>query len=201
MTVTQQRDRAIRLAPTDHGQALTIARLIPDPWFACQALAWVARFAPDDQVRPIVRESLRTAIKAKDPFRIVVASAWPIRAIIERGQMKLLRPALAELLERVPSIEPAASKSEALFILFQAVFPAGSDMWRPIFDALISGSLPVEHWRQRRNLADAIEIVWNDDKRLASQIISGLDDVKLKQRVVKAIERGRLRSPRPFFWT
>jgi hypothetical protein len=200
MTATQQRERAIRLAESDPAQALKTARSIGDPWFACQALAWVARFAPNDQFSRIVGESLRTARDGTDSYRVTAASAWPVRAIVER-QPQLLSSVLPDLLGIAQTIEPAASRSEALFLLFQAVFPAGRNVWLPVFQSLISASVPITHWRQRRNLHDAMLMVWNEDKQTATDLLSGVDDPKLAKQFAKSVTAEKRGSPRPFFWS
>ena len=75
MGATQQRDLAGQLAPNDPARALSTARAIQDPWFACQALGWVARFAPDHEFTKIIREALRVTQAEVDPYRVVAPSA------------------------------------------------------------------------------------------------------------------------------
>jgi hypothetical protein len=201
MIATQQRDAAGRLAPTDPTRALATARAIEDPWFACQALAWVARFAPENQFIIIIRESLRVCRAEVDPYRVVAPAAWPIRAIVERNRLEMLPSVIPELLLRAQDIEILASRSEALFLLFQAVFPSGRENWLAVFQSLREASTPLISWRQRRNLRDAILIVWGEDKPLAQEILNALDDVKLKKKVEKLLATSEPGVPRAFFWT
>jgi hypothetical protein len=118
MTPTDQRDLASRIAPVDYDHALAIARGISDPWFACQALAHVARFCPDNKFRHIVEESLRVGCSADDPFKVVASAAWPVRAIVERKCSVMLDAITPDLLNRAEQIELLASRSEALFLIF-----------------------------------------------------------------------------------
>ncbi|MEP6818562.1 MAG: hypothetical protein ABJA18_03445 [bacterium] len=201
MSATQQRELAGRLAVTDPKRALATAQAIEDPWFACQALAWVARFAPDDQFLRIIKESLGAGQKATDPYRIVAAAAWPIRAIVEREHTRMLPSVLPELLLLAKDIDLLVSRSEALFLLFQAVFPAGREYWFPALQSLREASTPLVHWRQRRNLGDTVLIVWNEDAQLAAEMIDGFDDPKVKKQIEKAIVASKRRFPRRFFWT
>jgi hypothetical protein len=201
MIATQQRDTAGRLAPTDPARALATARAIADPWFACQALAWVARFAPEDQFIKIIKESLRVCGAESDPYRVVAPAAWPIRAIVERNHSELLSSIIPDLLRRTKDIENMGSRSEAIFMLFQAVFPAGRRSWFPVLQSLREASTPLINWRQRRNLSDAILIVWGEDKALAQEILSVLDDVKLKKKIEKLLATSKPGAPRAFFWT
>jgi len=200
MSATQQRDRAARLAPGDPALALSTARAIHDPWFACQALAWVARFGPEEEFAKTVYESLRVVRDEVDPYRVVAPSAWPIRAIVERDHMELLPSVIPELLLRAEEIELMVSRSEAVFLLFQAVFPAGREHWLPVLDSLRQASTPLISWRQKRNLADAIMIVRSEDEQLAFEIYDAVDDQKLKRKITKMWAIPELHLPRKFFW-
>lgn len=201
MTATQQRDLASQLAPSDSARALSTARAIQDPWFACQALAWVARFAPDVQFAKLIKESLRACHAEVDPYRVVAPAAWPIRAIVERNHLEILPSVIPDLLLRAEDVEILASRSEALFLLFQAVFPAGRENWLPVLESLRQASTPLINWRQRRNLLDAILIVSGEDEQLALEIISVVDDPKLKKKFEKKLLTSEAHGPRQFFWT
>lgn len=201
ISATQLRHLAGRLAPTDPARALATARAIQDPWFACQALAWVARYAPDQQFIKIIKESLRVCSTEIDPYRVVAPAAWPIRAIVERNHSELLPSVIPDLLRRTNNIENLGSRSEAVFMLFQAVFPAGRGSWFPVLQSLREASTPLINWRQRRNLCDAVLIVWNEDEQLALEITNGIDDLKLKKKIEKMLATSKVHEPRPFFWT
>jgi hypothetical protein len=201
MTATQQREIAARLAPTEPTRALAAARAIDDPWFACQALAWVARFAPDNQFSKLIRESLHACNSADDPYKVVAAAAWPIRAIVERNHADMFPAIIPGLLLRAKEIDNFGSRSEALFLLFQAVFPAGRANWFPVLQSLREASRPLINWRQRRNLRDAVLIVWAEDQPLAQEIINDLNDSKLRGKIERLLETSESYAPRPFFWT
>ena len=200
MSTTQLRDLAGRLAPDDPARALSTARAIRDPWYACQALAWVARFAPEQQFSKTVYESLHVVRNEADPYRAVAPSAWPLRAIVERDHLEILPSVVPDLLLRAEEIEILASRSEALFLLFQAVFPAGRKHWFPVLESLRKASMPLISWRQKRNLADAIMIVRGEDEPLALEIYNALDDEKLKKKLTKMWAVSERHLPRKFFW-
>ena len=199
MTATEQRNRAAELAVSDPDRALVIARRLKNPWFACQALASVARFAPEHQLEEIINESLRAGSKADDPYKIVASAAWPIRALVERNHSRRLESIIPQLLDLAKTIELFASRSEALFLVFQAVFPAGREWWLDVFQAIISASNPLINWRQKRNLRDTILIVWSEDQELASASIADVLDIKLKGQIEKRIADSDLSFPRRFF--
>jgi hypothetical protein len=113
----------------------------------------------------------------------------------------MLPSLIPELLLRAKEITILASRSEALFLLFQAIFPAGREHWFPVLGSLREASTPLISWRQRRNLCDAILLVWGEDKRLALEIINALDEAKLKKKIEKMLLSPESQVPRPFFWT
>jgi hypothetical protein len=125
MTATEKRNLAAHLARTDPDRAMVIARRIKDPWFGCQALACVARYCTEEEFGRTIEEALRVSQGAGDPYKIVASAAWPVRAIVERGQSDRLHSIIPGLREQAKKIDLLASRSEALFLLFQAVFPAG----------------------------------------------------------------------------
>ena len=201
MTPTQGRDQATRLAPINFPAALAAAREVSAPWYACQALAWVARYAPETELKCIAAEALEKAARAQDPYQRVGASAWPVRALIEREQSDRVRSLLPVLLAEAGQIDNLASRSEALFLLFQAVFPMGQDVREMMFQSLLAAALPMRHWRQGRNLRYAVQMVAKHDMALARAICNSLSESKIREQLKRALERGDVLSPRPFFWS
>jgi hypothetical protein len=199
MTATDKRNLAAQLAHTDPDRALVIARRIKDPWFACQALAFVARYCREEEFRQVIDEAFRAGRQAEDPYKIVASAAWPLRALVERGHSDRLRSIIPELKKEAKKIDILASRSEALFLVLQAVFPAGREYWLDILQALRESSEPMINWRQKRNLRDAVWIVWGDDKDLAQSIIDDLEGGRLKRQIESGIASGRRRLPRLFF--
>jgi hypothetical protein len=179
---------------------MIIARRIKDPWFACQALAWVARYCTEEEFGHTIEEALHASAEAVDPYKVVASAAWPVRAIVERGQLYRLHSIIPGLAEQTNKIDLLASRSEALFLLFQAVFPAGREYWLEVFQALQESSDPLINWRQKRNLRDAVWMVWNEDAELAKAITDKLETSRLKRQIESRIASGRRRLPRPFFW-
>src|SRR5258708_21240003 len=120
MSATEERDEVAGSAPSSTTKALALAKQISDPWFRCQALAHVARYASTELVSPIAQEALNTALEQEDAYKAVAASAWPVRAVIERNQVELLPLLLKELMKRAPSIYHPVSRLDALFLICQA---------------------------------------------------------------------------------
>jgi hypothetical protein len=144
---------------------------------------------------------LRVVRDEADPYRVVASAAWPIRAIVERNRTEVLPSIVPDLLHRAEDIEILASRSEALFLVFQAIFPAGSKHWRPVLDSLRRASASLISWRQRRNLLDAVMIVRGEDEKLALDITNSIDNQKLKGKIERIWAASEPRLPRRFFWT
>jgi hypothetical protein len=199
---TQARDRASALVYSDPSAALTLAREINDPWFACQALAWVGRFWPGDDFESVINEAFDIGRKCSDPYQVVASAAWPVRALIERGASSQISTIVLPLLAVANAIPSFASRSEALFLLFQATKPGMQTGWLPVLEELIKPSFPTLHWRQRRNLSEAILMVAAEDNGLANDILHRLPEDRLKTRIEKRLNKLDPTNARPrmFFW-
>jgi len=193
------RDRAQRLCETEPAEALKAARHIQDPWFGCQALSWVGRYWADAKFVEILQEAVEVAARASDPYQTVGASAWPVRALLERGA-----PAAAIARRTLPlarEIENLGSRSEALMLLFQAALPYEKAVWGPVLDELILASEPVLNWRQRRNFQSVVQLLLGRDAELADASAARVSDQALRRLADKALEAGTAIPPRPFFLT
>jgi hypothetical protein len=163
----------------------------------------VARYAPEHRAEKIAEEALAVGFKAKaqDPYKVVGSASWPIRALVERGRVERLGPIIESLLFLSSHIQSSASRSEALFLLFHAVFPAGRSSWQSVFKALSAASQPVVHWRQGRNLRDAVLLIASEELEYASELCRGIDDPKLRGQIERKLIKAEYATPRPFFWT
>lgn len=196
----EKRDEAETLAPVYFAAAEAVANEIGSPWYRCQALGWVARFAPDDQVMRLARDALRTSLTTDDPYQQAGASAWPLRALVERGHENYVEEAIPAVLAITNRVESLASRSEALFLLLQAVLPAKRGCWLPVFDALRAASQPMLHWRQGRNIRDACVMIASGDLTLAESACEEIADERVRQRTRKDLDGGARGKPRAFFW-
>lgn len=195
------RDYPEHFAREDWKKALEGARnLNRESWDRCQAISWVARYAPDDHVLPLCREALAAADGAADSYLACYPKAWPLRALVERGYSESLNELLTPILAEAEQVAPLASRSNALFLIFQAVLPGHVAHWRPVLDALLRASRPTCHWRQKRNLRDAILLVARVSPELGVELRTRVDDVKIRQRLERQWQKGAFWKPRPYFW-
>lgn len=197
---THQRELACKLATVDTQKAYATAKRIESPLFRCQALACVARYADDNAGVGIVADAFAAADKADDAYLRISATAWPLRALIERERLEQARECLQIQLTRVSQIVPDSSRSEALFLVFQAVFPAGQEFWRPVIDQLAEVADTPPHWRTIRNLQEAILMIADEAPDLASQMADRLPAGRRRRQLESQLTAGMRRQPREFFW-
>jgi hypothetical protein len=199
MSASRARDRAAELAKSDSPTALREARGIEHPWYRAQALAYVARFAPEKEIDGIVAEALGACAQCADAYQHLAAAAWPLCALVERGAFDRARAALADLPRREAEVQPASSRSEALFLLFQACFDLDSATREALLQKLVAAHAEARHWRSRRNLIDAVMMLNARDPELAARIASSIDDVRVRRKAEESFRANARMRPRPFF--
>ncbi|MEM7602846.1 MAG: hypothetical protein AAF357_15725 [Verrucomicrobiota bacterium] len=158
MSATLQRDQASALAKTNPTQALAKAKAVTEPWFRAQALSWVARFTDSDTVA-IANLAAKAASDCDDDYQRSAVRAWEIAALVERGEPKLATRALKAAVALAEGVQPASSRSEALFLLFQAAFTIGRKEAEWVCGRLDALCPEKEHWRCKRSRRDAHQIL------------------------------------------
>jgi hypothetical protein len=202
MTPTELRDQAIAVAERDPPAALKLAREIHAPWFRAQALAYVARYEVEDRSLSTAMEALGAAAEADDMYKALAVTAWPIRAMLERGHHETARCELNRLLELTPRIEPESSRSEALFYLYQATFPMGDDVRECIARALVAlANKEDAHWRTKRNVIEALAMLATTSPALEASLATELTNDKACAKLARRLDGPWKITPRDFFWS
>ncbi|MBX3176951.1 MAG: hypothetical protein KF886_06315 [Candidatus Hydrogenedentes bacterium] len=118
---TQIRDQVKALVSEDLERALVMAREIPDPWFRCQALSFVAlRTQELNARRSLIADAFQAALLLRERNRVVSVSAWPLRVIAESNDAKWTELECKRLLE-IMSKEPSPiRRADALEFLIGA---------------------------------------------------------------------------------
>lgn len=196
---TKARDQVAEMAPSRPAEALRVARKIADPWFAVQALAWVARFAADDVGETALADAREIAKAGRDAYQKSAVLAWPIRAAVETGRIAVACGMLDSALVLLPKVKPAASRAEAGGLLLEAAFPGGPDLWRPVLLAIESHCQPGNDWRAQRLYRSLAQIILGEDAVAARRLVSALPDGKTKLRAEKELAAGVVIAPRAFF--
>jgi hypothetical protein len=199
INASRARDRAAELAKLDSPGALREARAIGEPWYRAQALAFVVRFAPQKEIDEISAEAFEACRSCADAYRQLAAAAWPLAALIERGAFERVRETLASLLAHETEVRPASSRSEALFLLFQACFDLDAATRADLVRKLVEAHADAKHWRSRRNLIDALAMLNGRDAEAAKRIAATVDDVRVRRRMEEILRANERMRARPFF--
>jgi len=196
-TPTQQRNRVFAIAREAPPKAYELARSIKHPWYACQALACVGRFWPHRDFEKIVAESIQVGSLQEDPYD-AAAAAWPVRALMERDLYPQAETTLISALHTCRSISHPSGHAEATFLLFQAVKPFDLPLWITPLDALACPENRRSHWRQKRNLRDAMAMLRQGDIEEMQASGAEKQTIQLATAFLSNPDH-RIAIPRPFF--
>jgi len=193
----RQRERAIDRARIDFGEALALAQAVAAPWYRCQALAWVARFAPADRVGPVAREA---AAQGDDSYLRSASLAWPIRALVERRQTSAASQLLSEAVTAARRIEHPVQRIDALWLIAQASWPLGGAAQAAVAETLAGACRQARSWRAGAILRDLALLVAREDPQRAAADAALLPEGRYRRQCLRALGEGRSLAPRRFFW-
>lgn len=199
MSARTERDLVSEIALHDSPRAHQRARAIAEPLYRAQALAWVARYAPDAEVVRIAREALMGAAAADDPYHRVAATAWPIRALVERDFVAEAERGVATALDCAALIENPVSRVDALFLVWQGAYPLGAAMRARITTPLLAAALSADSWKPQRTLLSLIFMLPPSDRASAEQIVDCMPAGKYKRGAARRLAAGERQEPRSFF--
>jgi len=158
MSATLQRDQATTLAKSNPQRALAKAKIVSEPWFRAQALAWVARFTDSDPIA-VAKLAAKAASDCDDDYKRSAVRAWEVAALAERKESNHAERSLKAAVAIGEGVQPISSRSEALFLLFQAAFAIGRKQAEWVCGRLDATCPEEEHWRCKRSRRDAHQIL------------------------------------------
>lgn len=189
----------MHLAKWDAVAALNLAREIPDAWFRAQALAAAARWIDDAQVEAVASEALAAAGDCCDDYQRAAVSAWPIRALLERGRLSVATDALDVARRRALAALPAASRAESLFGLLEAAWSLGPATRRQLVEDIAATHEHDQFWRVSRCLIDALAMMRATEPDMVAQIANRISDDRVRTKALRILhERGPC-APRSYF--
>lgn len=200
MSATTERDHVVQIASGNFPKALILARKVSAPWFQCQALAEVARFAPDNEVVLIAREALKTALAEQDVYRRVAACAWPLGALAERGKTQEATRLISELLSRAEEIRHPVNRLDALLLLWRGAIPLPFVVRQPLLTALLAAGTSANSWKAGRALRDVALSLAQSNAGKAQQVIDAMPDGYYKRQTQRRLVTGRFQEIGTFFW-
>ena len=193
------RSESNRLAPADWSRAAAVAREIADPWHAAQSFAWAARYAPEERVGEMIERSFGMAREGKDAYRQLAATAWPLRALVERGRTDAAA-AFAEVSPLAARVWPPSSRAEACGLVFQALAVGPADLANRALAWHLKHAQPATHWRQRRAVRDAVLMAVTLGLVEADAAPRLIRDEPLAAEVARRLAAGGRYEPRTFYW-
>jgi hypothetical protein len=194
-----QRDRVAQLAKTDFAAAFKLSGSLENVRERIQSLGWIARYAPPDKISRVITAVKKNLGTSSDVYEDVMSLAWPLRALHETGNPKLIPPLLHIAMQMAPNVSPVASRAESVGLLIHAVLPAGLSLASPAISTLVN-RCGDEHWRAVRALVDASLLVNPHDRKQALKIANAISNLNKRKTTIYRIENGERNSPRAFFW-
>jgi hypothetical protein len=188
------------LVDRDWPGALREARASEDPWRRALGLGWAARFAADADVVAIADEALTACAGAAEPYVRVGASAWPLRALIERGHGPSAAEMLPAVLERAGAITNPVSRVDALFLVWQAVYPLGGDTRRAALTPLLDAAAATQAWKPGWVLELIAYMAADDEPALADLVLASIPDDRRRRAAARRLAAGERQQTRRFFW-
>jgi hypothetical protein len=94
-------------------------------------------------------------------------------------------------------IELAASRAEALLLVWQAVFPLGTEARHKVLDALLTTCKPADSWRVGRVFQEVAWMLADEDRGNAERVIAALPEGRWKRQAKRRVETGEAMPPRP----
>jgi hypothetical protein len=200
MSATQQRERAAQTAKSDFPTALQRARGISDAWCRAQALAWVARFAPDGDVERVAAEALKAAAAANDPYQHLGGASWTIRALAERGRIAKAAAATSTLVILSSDISHPVSRLHALWLLVQAAWTLDRKARSEVLRSLVAACHAAESWRAGRTLRDLVLTLAPEEPDEARHIQEQMPEGRYRRQARTRLEAGQTLTPRIYYW-
>lgn len=195
----RDRGEVFDLAAADNHGALKIARGIEDPWYRCQSLACVARFAPHGEFDDRIEEALAACFDAANPYKCVAVAAWPVCALIEREKIERLAELIRRLLKVAEAIDHPVSRMDALGSLLHGVFPAGDPYRKTVFAAYACACDGANSWKAGRGMAGFALMYAPIEPELARSTVQSMRDGPYKRRAVRELAAGQHKRWRSYF--
>jgi hypothetical protein len=175
------RGQACALAKSQPQRAFDLACTIPDGWYRCQAMADIGLHAPAALSDKAFRYARAAAAAGYDNYQRAAVLAFAITAALGRRRKDLADAMLADALALVPSVEPMASRANALNLLWSTIARNGdSKMRERVLAAVQAHVLADRSWRARRLYRDIVDELAAHDPRKADAVILAMPQGKAR---------------------
>jgi hypothetical protein len=198
-TAPDLRTIACDLAASDTERAVHYAHQIDDPWYACQAFSYCARYGPEADFDRFIQLAFDRAASAADEYQKLAVTAWPLRALIERYRSEYAKEHFRQLKNMASRVEPLASRAEACFHVWQAV-GVNDALSHEAFPWVLANCHPIRHWRQERAVRRAViqAITYLGFSR--SEAIQHVKNRGVIEKIQQRLAQGETDCLRGFYW-
>jgi hypothetical protein len=196
----REQDHVINLVKSHPAAALEPARAIADPYLRCQALAWVARHCERAvDATKLATEASEGVERGADTWAAVAGVAWPIGALVERAQVREADALIRRAVVSAERIENPVRKVDALFLVVQAGWAAGTSGWQSAVAALLAAARTDASEKSQGVIRDLVLMLARDG-RDTSAALAALPEGRARHEAERRLRAGSYAAPRSFFW-
>ena len=168
-------------------EALDTAREIEDPWYRCQALAYVAEIETCRERRnSILKEAFSVALEQNSANRVVTVSAWPLAVLCKFGELEIAKGEIERLKEIAKSESNPVCWVDSIFELLKKTNGTQA-ITKQLLPPFKEACAAAHGWRTDRNLRDAIAWVANFDRDEALELIELIHEPRVKRQAIKTV--------------
>lgn len=182
------------LSAEDVARAVQWARDLQGPsasWYRCQELAQTAQGAPTTETRrELLREAFAEADAQTEPNRIVTVASWPLRALLDAGELPWFEQELSRLLETIlPEPNPFRRQDGLYALLFCDAPQTALDRVAALYEAACAGVQKVQTMRRTAQYLCA------RDQGRARDLCLLIRDPRRRRQALRAIGEATERGP------
>jgi hypothetical protein len=163
-------------------------------------LAFVARYISDNAVAvKLAAEADRSLERGADAWHCAAGAAWPIRALIDRGQGSQGAPFMRRAVTAARQIENPVPRVDALFLLVTASWPIGGPTWQEAIAQLVASATATPTLKPQSVLRDLCLMLANEGRDFTA-VLSAIPEGKARRQAERRLSAKEFMAPRPWGW-
>jgi hypothetical protein len=144
----KERQKVLEFVKTDFNGALRIAKEIPDPWYRCQSLSFVAAEARDRKTRlSLIGAAFDAALACQDPNRVATVSTWPLRVLVESSAEAEVHRHAERLLQLIRTEPHPVRRGDAQSHILSALYAGPRPDFLNAFRDFVDSCKQAHSWR------------------------------------------------------
>ena len=190
MSATSERDAVKVLVRRDPEKALAMASQIVDPWFRCQALAFVARTIKDLKKRnKVLKEAFGSASDLTEPNRIVTVSAWPLRVLSDYREEAWVEREIERLLQVISQESHPTRRGDGLVGLIHALHRGPKPTLMKVVEQFKVTCQQGHGWKRDQNLYEVAILIKKHDPAKSKELLDLIEDAGKKRNVPNKFDK------------